>query len=150
MSVIRAVGEQWEKAQFADQLVIFFKREPEVLRLFTGATQIGTVAHVIAALTHDSHRLQLADAKLNMPQVFKALFDCFLLLFVKEAQGGELSQAEQLILTLSRHYAEQVDGEEAHLDDGVKCKSERLLIASRQLDEVRRQKRTQGSNMGKH
>lgn len=148
MSVIRAVGEQWEKAQFAEQLVMFFKQEPKVLDLFIGATNIGTVSHVIAALVHDSCRLKTAE--LDVAQVFLALFDGFLLLFVKEVQGGELSQAEQLILTLSCHYAEQVSGDEANLDDDVKCKSERLLIASRQLGELRLQRRSLGCNMGRH
>ncbi|MEC4728736.1 hypothetical protein HWQ46_24800 [Shewanella sp. D64] len=148
MSVIRAVGEQWEKAQFADQLVIFFRQDPKILDLFIGATNIGTVAHVIAALMHDSHRLKAVE--LDVVQVFLALFDGFLLLFVKEVQGGELNQAEQLVLTLSRHYAEQLNCDEFYPDSEVRIKSERLLFASRQLDDVRRQKRTLGSNMGHH
>ncbi|WP_412501742.1 hypothetical protein [Shewanella chilikensis] len=148
MSFVHAVGEQWKKAEYAYQLATFIKQDTRVQTLFVGATDVETVCHVIAALMDEHHRFKNQGVELNSLQVFLALFDCFLLLFVKEIQGGELSQAEQLILTLTRHYAVNLIKDELdELDEGVKVKSERVIIASQQLDELRRKKRNLRSNM---
>lgn len=147
MSVIHAVSEQWKKAEYAELLATFLGRDLRVQGLFAGATDVETVGNVIAALMDEHNRVQSPGVELGSSQVFLALFDCFLLLFVKEVQDSDLTQAEQLILTLSRHYAE--DNVKDELNEGVKLKAERVIVASQQLDELRRKKRNQSSNMGR-
>ncbi|MFT5235873.1 MAG: hypothetical protein ACI90A_001237 [Shewanella sp.] len=159
MSVIQAIGQQNAKAEFAYRLQCFLNQNPQVGELFSGATSITTVVNLIAGMSFsegdDRFELNIVDNEL----VFSVLFDSFYLLFIKELSHGELSQAEQLILRLSRHYAELVNQEleqagniDSTVDlsaktaqaNKVKC----VLDAWLQLDNLYRQRREGTRNMG--
>lgn len=170
MSVIHAMGEQWDKAEWSHQLVAFWQQDTYVNSLFAGATNATTTANLVAALIDESRRQSCVQATFDTPVVFSALFDCFLLLFVKEINSNDLTQAEALIIQITEHYAKQclkqadelaaaesnsrsdadtntTTGTDARL--AVICnQSQKVISAMNQLAQLRQQRRSQSRNMG--
>ncbi|WP_076413432.1 hypothetical protein [Shewanella sp. UCD-KL12] len=146
MGVIAAVGTQWEKAEFAKHLREFFAEDLELRELFSGATNIETLTHVIAALIEDKEKLQLVKNNLHSESVFLLLFDCYLLLFIKELEHGGLSQAEHLTIQVSRRYAQTMQKESS--DPKVLNMAERLILSAKQLDSLHLGRRSSQRNMG--
>ena len=66
MSVIHAVGEQWNKADWSHQLVSFWQQDPYVNSLFAGATNATTTANLVAALIDESRRQACLASNLIM------------------------------------------------------------------------------------
>ncbi|MBW8185292.1 hypothetical protein [Shewanella nanhaiensis] len=106
MSVLQAIGQQNIKAEFAHRLQGFLNKDPDVRQLFTGATSITTVANLLAALSFQEGDARFQSDTLDEELVFSLFFDSFYLLFIKELEHNNLSQAERLILQLSRYYGE--------------------------------------------
>ncbi len=171
MSVIHAMGAQWDKAEWSHQLVAFWQQDTYVNSLFAGATNATTTANLVAALIDPSRRIACEQAKFDTPAVFSALFDCFLLLFVKEINSNNLTQAEALIIQITEHYAKQCLKQadelaaKSHTDNdalqnnqqaqgtdtrlAVIChQSQKVISAMDQLAQLRQQRRSQSRNMG--
>ncbi|MCL1067382.1 hypothetical protein L2735_11255 [Shewanella olleyana] len=162
MSVIHAMGEQWNKADWSHQLVSFWQQDTYVNSLFAGATNATTTANLVAALIDESKRQACIQSEFDNADVFSALFDCFLLLFVKEINSNDLGQAETLILQITEHYAkqclkraenqatEQVETTQStDARQAVLCnQSEKVISAMTQLAQLRHQRRSQTRNMG--
>lgn len=146
MSVIHAVSAQWDKAKWSHQLVSFWHQDPYVNSLFVGATSAITTANLTAALVNDEKR-QNVETELTVTEVFGALFDGFLLLFVKEISNNNLTQAEALILQLSEYYAKQYQ-QLADTDTDVLNQSQQVLTAMTKLNHLRAQRRSKTRNMG--
>ena len=159
MSVIQAIGQQNAKAEFAYRLQCFLNQNPQVCELFSGATSLTTVVNLIAGMSFREGDERVEHSALDNELVFSVLFDSFYLLFIKELSHGDLSQAEQLILRLSRHYADLVNKEFEQADNTdstvvlsaktaqankIKC----VLDAWLQLDNLYRQRREGTRNMG--
>ncbi len=145
MGVIAAVGTQWEKAEFAKHLREFFAEDLELRELFSGATNIETLTHVMAALIEDRDKLKVNN-NLNSESVFLLLFDCYLLLFIKELEHGGLSQAEHLIIQISRQYAQSIPKESCN--PNILNMAERLNQSAKQLDSLYLGRRASHRNMG--
>lgn len=146
MGVIYAVGAQWEKAEFAKQLREYFVKDNQLRDLFSGATNIETLTHVMVALIDDREKIQAIKNNLDAESVFFILFDCYLLLFIRELEHGGLSQAEHLIIQISRRYAESTQKESC--DSMVYNMAERLLQSAKQLDSLYLDRRGEQRNMG--
>ncbi len=158
MSVIKALGQQHTKAEFAYLLQGYLSQDAEVCALFSGATNMTSVVNLIAALSYRESDERFTVTSLDTELVLSVLFDGFHLLFIKEVQHGSLNQAEHLILRLTQHYAAQLEPDlvseqvnepqsEEHLE--LRNKLKQVLIASSQLDRLYLQRRGQQSNMGR-
>lgn len=146
MGVIYAVGAQWEKAEFAKHLREYFVKDNQLRDMFSGATNIETLTHVMVALINDREKIQAVKDNLNDESVFLILFDCYLLLFIKELEHGGLSQAEHLIIQISRRYAESA---KKNICNSIICNmAERLLQSAKQLDSLYLDRRGDQRNMG--
>ncbi|WP_153916707.1 hypothetical protein [Shewanella sp. TC10] len=158
MSVIHAVGEQWNKADWSHQLVSFWQQDPYVNSLFAGATNATTTANLVAALIDESRRQACLASEFDNADVFSALFDCFLLLFVKEINTSDLGQGEALILQITEHYAKQCLKQAEELAESSQSydarqaalcnQSQKVISAMNQLSQLRQQRRKQSRNMG--
>ncbi|WP_144211583.1 hypothetical protein [Shewanella donghaensis] len=146
MSVIHAVGAQWDKAKWSHQLVSFWQLDAYVNSLFVGATTAITTANLTAALVNDEKRLN-TETELTTEDVFGALFDGFLLLFVKEISKNNLTQAEALILQLAEYYAKQYQ-QLTVTDIKMLNQSQQVIDAMKKLGHLRAQRRSQTRNMG--
>lgn len=115
MAFIRALVQQWHKADLGYSLLLKFRCSEKIMQLFNGATDIETVTNLIAALTfshgdpywltNENHDF---EKPLNDDLVFKCLLISCQLLFIKATQKVALNQAERLILTLSNLWVSQV------------------------------------------
>ncbi|MCL1047076.1 hypothetical protein L2737_17395 [Shewanella electrodiphila] len=159
MSVIHAMGEQWDKAEWSHQLVAFWQQDTYVNSLLVGATNATTIANLVAALIDESRRQVCIESEFANADVFSALFDCFLLLFVKEINSNDLSQAEALIVQITEHYAKQclkqadpqanASNQSIDARQAVICnQSQKVITAMSQLSQLRHQRRSQSRNMG--
>ena len=168
MSFIRAVSSQWSKAEWSHQLVLFWQQDAYVRSLFAGATTMITVANVVAALKPtpepksaqakppENNPLQVASSDSNQSQqglthidAANALFDCFLLLFVKELQYQQLSQAEAIIVQLAEYYA--INWQKMPIEDiKLMNQSVQIINAMAQLKQRRHVQRKAQRNMGAH
>ena len=146
MGVLYAVGAQWEKAEFAKQLREYFVKDNQLRDLFSGATNIETLTHVMVALIDDREKIQAVKNNLDAESVFLILFDCYLLLFIRDLEHGGLSQAEHLIIQISRRYAESAKKNICNLT--VYNMAERLLQSAKQLDSLYLDRRGEQRNMG--
>lgn len=158
MSVIKALGQQHTKAEFAYLLQGYLSQDIEVCALFSGATNMTSVVNLIAALSYREGDERFTVTSLDTELVFAVLFDGFHLLFVKEVQHGDLNQAEHLILRLTQYYAaqlesqfvsEQVNEPQSEGRSELRNKLKQVLKASSQLDNLSLQRRGQQSNMGR-
>ncbi|MCL1142841.1 hypothetical protein [Shewanella gaetbuli] len=149
MTVIRSVNEQWHKAEYANQLNIFLSQQTELNSLFVGATSSATVCNLISAMIELPEKPQDNDYKINIEQAFDALFQCFILLFVKEAEHKDLSQAEQLVLSLSVNLANEIQQHSSEHANALVNKAHKTLTAMEQLEKQRKQQRKASKNMGR-
>lgn len=150
MSVIGAVRDQWNRAECAIALNNYLKDKPDTDHFFIGATTLSTVSNLIAALIGQANRQVLQEETLNDERFFLILFDCFLLLFVKEAQNVDLTQPEQIIQSLSLHYAIKLNDGEINSNQSTALKCEQVILTSNQLTTLRKQRRHQHQNMGRN
>ena len=137
----------------------FTKTHPSDKVNYSGERCRATVVNLIAGMSFREGDERVELSALDNELVFSVLFDSFYLLFIKELSHGDLSQAEQLILRLSRHYADLVNKEFEQADNTdftvdltartaqankIKC----VLDAWLQLDNLYRQRREGTRNMG--
>ncbi|MGG7093916.1 hypothetical protein ACN0IJ_09755 [Shewanella indica] len=149
MSVIHSVTHQWDKAEFAHQIEQYFSLDKEVMQLFVGATNCQTVCNLIAAMVELPHKSEDGQFEVNNYLLFDLLLQCFLLLYVKEAEHKALSQGEQLILSLTLKLAKlMIDDEQEHPTEILE-KSHLILASMGKLESQRRRLRRQRINMGK-
>ena len=160
MSVIQAIGQQNIKAEFAHRLQGFLNQDPDVRELFSGATSMTTVVNLLAALSFQEGDARFQADTLDEELVFSLFFDSFYLLFIKELEHNNLSQAEKLILQLSRHYGELMAKQIVQAESGqgaeeLSIRAELLkrancvLQAWEQLDKPYAQQRGSLRNMGR-
>ncbi|HBF48427.1 MAG TPA: hypothetical protein DDW91_19150 [Shewanella frigidimarina] len=114
MAFLQAIVQQWHKADLGYSLLLSFRRSEEIMQLFNGATDIKTVANLIAALVYIegepqwlTKESQDTESPLKNELVFKCLIISCQLLFIKVSQTINLNQAERLILTLSNVWVSQ-------------------------------------------
>ncbi len=149
MSVIRSVADQWEKAEYASQLQRFFKQDAKLGHLFVGATSSITVCNLLAAMIELPLAPKDKDYQLELVQVFHDLYQSFLLLFIKEAKQNKLSQAEQLIVSITVLYSHYLQENPEGLALSLIDKSQRVLSAMAQLEQQRKNQRQSQQNMGR-
>ncbi|WP_028773566.1 hypothetical protein [Shewanella waksmanii] len=149
MSVIRSVAGQWEKAEYAHQLQAFFKQHDQLGHLFVGATTSSTVCNLLAAMIELPAKPKDLDYQLTLPHVFHDLFQGFLLLFVKDAEHKALSQAEQLILSITVHFAQHIIEHAEQFNTALIATAQRVLSAMSQLELQRKSQRRSLQNMGR-
>ncbi|QIR15504.1 hypothetical protein [Shewanella aestuarii] len=149
MSVIRSVAQQWNKADFAQQLQKYFAEDKAIDELFVGATSCSTVCSLIAAMIELPPKPKNEHYNMDKAQVFDTLFQCFLLMFIKELEHKDLTQAEQLIMSLAVHYAQTICDDKQYADSMLYDKAQRVLTAMARLSLERQKLRKQQCNMGK-
>ncbi|MDO6774501.1 MULTISPECIES: hypothetical protein [unclassified Shewanella] len=149
MSVIRSVAQQWNKADFAQQLQLYFAQDKAIGELFVGATPCSTVCSLIAAMIELPPKPKNEHYSMDMEQVFDTLFQCFLLMFIKELEHKLLTQPEQLIMSLAVHYAQTIRDDAQYANSNLQDNSQRVLTAMARLESERKQQRKQQYNMGK-
>lgn len=158
MSFIHAISSQWSKAEWSHQLVLFWQQDTYVKSLFAGATTMITVANVVAAMkpAPENNLLQVASVDSDQQQqalasidAANALFDCFLLLFVKELQYQQLSQAEAIIVQLAEYYAINYQKRPTE-NTKIMKQSLQIINAMAQLKQRRNVQRKAQRNMGAH
>ncbi|MCC4833806.1 hypothetical protein LMH66_14275 [Shewanella sp. 10N.7] len=149
MSFIRSVTQQLNKADFAQQLQHYFVQDDAIDELFVGATPCSTVCSLIAAMSELPTKSKNEHYKLTLEQVFDTLFQCFLLMFIKELEHKLLTQPEQLIMSLAMYYAQIINTDEQYTNSSLKIKSQRILTAMARLESERKQQRKKQYNMGK-
>ncbi|MFV7785595.1 hypothetical protein ACNPKB_16290 [Shewanella marisflavi] len=151
MGVIRSIQHQWEKAEFSHQLQRFLQQEEIITDLFVGATSYNTVCNLIAAMCELPSKPEDDSYSLNLEQVFDCLYQCFTLLFVKEVEHQSLSQAEQLILSISKALANKIHAKEeteSQVSKEAKTKAQLIINAMHQLEKQRQNQKKQTRNMG--
>ncbi len=146
MSFISAVGEQWHKSAFAEKIAKQLKQDSQVCQLFVGATNITTVANLIAAMAYSEQDSEHQDADFTDAVMLAILFDCFRLLIVKQAEHDNLNQAEHLIIQLAKLYANKTDLPQ---DDALVQIQGYINKLGQQLDELQTQRRQQHRSMGR-
>ncbi|QHS15059.1 MULTISPECIES: hypothetical protein [unclassified Shewanella] len=114
MAFLQALVQQWHKADLGYSLLLNFQHSEDIMQLFNGATDIKTVANLIAALvysegeprwlTSESHDF---EKPLKNELVFRCVLISCQLIFIKVSQRINLNQAERLILTLSNVWVNQ-------------------------------------------
>ncbi len=124
MSFIRSVGDQWHKAQLANRLLLTLAPSERLASLCTGATDLNSLSHLMAALVfHDGRPAWLHTdiGRAETPLTAKELLNCLLLscqlLCVRAVGDAELRQSEQLIVSLAETWVKAQERNEA-LDDG--------------------------------
>lgn len=146
MSIVRELTKQWNKAEWSYQLVLFWAKDKYVSSLFVGATNMTTVANVVAAMTTYPQKTPSKNF-ISIQTVFSALFDCFILLFVKELQQKKLSQAESIIVQLTEYFANQYL-KELSTEEHILNQCQQVINAMEKLKLLRQQRRQTLRNMG--
>jgi hypothetical protein len=150
MTFIKALGAQLNKGKLAQQLEQALMLEPEIQSLFIGATTITTVANLIAAIGFHGSETQAPEQPLNHEFMLTILFDCFRLLMIKQVEHDNLSQAEHLIIELTKMWAtKELDdkpGNELNLTQYRQLQQQILKLAI-QLDDLNRHRLLQKRNM---
>ncbi|QUN05763.1 hypothetical protein KDN34_16550 [Shewanella yunxiaonensis] len=142
MTVISSVGQQWHKAQLAEKLSGRLQTESIIRQLLTGATSLDTVSNLVVALASSEQEL---DAEAWHDGVMVALFfSAYRLLFVKATQQ-QLSQGEELIISIGSRLSQCVSAE--MLDAGQQQQLALMQQLSQQLVTLRNQRRSQHRNM---
>ncbi len=149
MSVIHSVAHQWDKAEFAYQLEQYLAADKDIMQLFIGSTNCQTVCNLIAAMVELPYKSEDGQFGIDNVLLLDVLLQCFLLLYVKEAEHKTLTQAEQLILSLTTKIAKMIVDNENAQQAEVLDKSRLILTSMDNLQNQRRQLRKQRSNMGK-
>ncbi|WP_351016112.1 hypothetical protein [Shewanella sp. AC91-MNA-CIBAN-0169] len=148
MNVIRSVSEQWHKAEFAHQLHIYLSQEQVINDLFVGATNKATICNIIAAMIESPIKLHDEKYKIDQNSIFDCFFQCFHLLFIKEVEHHSLTQAEQLILSISVYFANKINQQPDSVDISDLQKSAHIITAMSRLEIVRKEHRKSQCNMG--
>lgn len=148
MTVIRSLGYQWDKAEFAHQLERYLSRNQEVMNLFLGSTRCHTVCHLIAAIGELPPKSKEGCFDITPHLLLDILLQCFLLIYVKAVNDQVLSQGEQLILSISEIIAQQtIKDSEKPREIIEKCQI--ILNAIKNLKNEQSKLRQQHFNMGK-
>lgn len=148
MSVIHSITHQLDKAEFAHQLELYIASNRDALCLFVGATRCQTVCHMIAAMGELPPKSEEGNFRITLPLLLDVLLQRFLLLYVKEVQHQNLTQGEQLIVSLTELIALQAT-QQNEPDVEVLSKSHIILSAMGNLEKHRTQLRRQCSTMGR-
>ncbi|MGI3003797.1 hypothetical protein ACRTDJ_12060 [Shewanella algae] len=146
MSVIQALGAQWQKAEFAERLAKELLNRQLVNELSAGATSLTTLCNLVAALSYHPEDPRFTQSQIDDGVLLSVFYDCFRLLFIKEAQQQPVSQAEQQILHLASKLAAELSAD--NLDDSLQQQRQQLLDISRQLEQLYTQRRRLSRNMG--
>ncbi|MBR9729621.1 hypothetical protein ACFOD0_11725 [Shewanella intestini] len=148
MSVIRSVANQWDQAEYAQRLEVFLLTEKPLQSFFVGATTLTTVCNLIAAMVNVPPKNTVTE--ITLEQAFDSLSQCFLLLFVKEIEHQTLSQPEQLILSITHHFAQQLTLKPQQHPTELINQAQQTINAMGHLDTQRQAKRKANSNMCNH
>ncbi|EKT4486356.1 MULTISPECIES: hypothetical protein [Shewanella] len=146
MSVIHALGAQWQKAEFAERLVKILVTRPAVCELSGGATSLTTLCNSVAAISYRPDDPRFSQTQIDDGLLLSVFFDCFRLLFIKEVQQQSITQAEQQILHLAPKLAAEMSVEA--LSESQQLLRQQLLSISRQLESLYTQRRQLSRNMG--
>jgi hypothetical protein len=144
MSLFRSIGRQWDKSAFADKIAKKLQSHREICALFVGATSIETVANLVSAYSYDEAQKPL-EQNLNNAMMLQLLFESFRQLVIKQIDLGELSQAEQLIVQVTKVYAETVELEDE--SEALTRIVEQVSNLSRQLENLQKLQRSQHRSM---
>ncbi|PKG78638.1 hypothetical protein CXF80_10100 [Shewanella sp. Actino-trap-3] len=148
MTFIKALGAQWNKGKLSQQLEQVLMLEPEIQSLFIGATTVTTVANLIAAIGFRDSETQALP--LGHEFMLTILFDCFRLLMIKQIEHDNLSQAEHLIIQLTKIWATKDLGDKPVNESRLtqyRALQQQILKLTEQLDELNRQRLLQKRNM---
>jgi hypothetical protein len=148
MTFIKALGAQWNKGKLSQQLEQVLMLEPEIQSLFIGATTVTTVANLIAAIGFRDSETQALP--LGHEFMLTILFDCFRLLMIKQIEHDNLSQAEHLIIQLTKIWATKDLGDKPVNESSLtqyRALQQQILKLTEQLDELNRQRLLQKRNM---
>ncbi len=150
MTFIKALGAQWNKGKLSQQLERVLMLEPETQSLFIGATTVTTVSNLIAAIGFQGAETQEQEQQLSHEFMFTILFNCFRLLMIKQIEHDNLSQAEHLIIQLTKMWATKELGDKPVNESSqtqYRALQQQILNLSEQLDELNRQRLLQKRNM---
>jgi hypothetical protein len=148
MSVIKSVSAQFNKAEFAYQLNRYFNEDKIINDLFVGATKKSTICNIIAAMIELPEKIKGEGIVLNDEIIFGYLFQCFYFLFVKEVEHNTLTQAEQLIMSISIHFAKKINQQQNNMNDNLIEKSVYIVKAVEHLEIRRVNNKKSQYNMG--
>ncbi|MBS0044380.1 hypothetical protein KFE26_19040 [Shewanella sp. M16] len=154
MTLVRAVGNQWLKAQLANRLELSLAPFESLQSLCCGSTSLGSVTNFMSTLIFIEGKpewLEL-DATMNekvLPDivVLHCFFECCRLLFIKELSQQSVGQVEQLVFTLAEVWRKQYISykEKDSASESICSMLERL---SNQLMMLRLERRQFTRNMG--
>jgi hypothetical protein len=146
VSVIHALGAQWQKAEFAEHLAKALATRPAVCELSGGATSLTTLCNLVAAISYRPDDPRFSQTQIDDGLLLSVFFDCFRLLFIKEVQQESVTQAEQQILHLAPKLAAEMSVEA--LSESQQLQRQQLLEISSQLESLYTQRRQLSRNMG--
>ncbi|MFQ6371624.1 hypothetical protein [Shewanella sp. YIC-542] len=148
MAFVRALIQQWNKAQLGHSLHLSLQNCEQVRLLLGGATPLSTVTNLMAALVYSEGAPDwlTAHKQPETPLENTAVLHCLLvssrLIFVKATQGEALSQAERLMLSLAKIWVQQ------HRSDmGQHAVAQVIMHICAQVDGLMLQQRQQHKNM---
>ncbi|MGI2146010.1 hypothetical protein [Shewanella frigidimarina] len=147
MSVIRSVATQWKKAELAHQLHIYLSQDQVINELFVGATSKNTICNLIVAMIEPPIEPVSDSFKVNQDLILDYFFQCFHLLFIKEIEHHNLTQAEQLIVSISVYLANVVNERPECVAENTLQKSTYIITAMSRLKFIRKQHRKLRCNM---
>lgn len=148
MSVIRSVSAQWKKAELAHKLNAYLSQDQVINEFFIGATSKNTICNLIVAMIEPPIKPINKDFDINQDLILDYFFQCFYLLFVKEVEHHDLTQAEQLIVSISVYLSNKVNELPESVEENTLKKSNYIITAMSRLDFVRKQRRKLRCNIG--
>ncbi|MCH1921080.1 hypothetical protein L9G15_16775 [Shewanella sp. A3A] len=137
-----AVTQQWQKSELAEQMRLRLSSEPMIQELLVGATSLATVCNLAVALAFAEQAWDKDDWDDNL--LVAVLFCAFRLLFFKATQQP-LTQAEDLIISISSRLAASIQAEQLHASAVHQVQLMQQLAD--QLKTLRRQQRSEQLNM---
>jgi hypothetical protein len=148
MGVIRSVAAQWNKAELAHELYLYLSQDQAINNLFVGATSKNTICNLVVAMIDLPKNLFDDKFEVNQELTLDCFFQCFYLLFIKEIEHQGITQAEQLIISISVYLAGIVSKHPDNIDEKTLQKSSYIITAMSRLEEVRKKHRKSKLNMG--
>lgn len=148
MTLLKAISTQWQQGQLAEIIELHLMNEAEIHPLFVGATSMATVANLIATI---GYRERYIQQELPIPDtiMLTILSDCFRLLVAKQLAHDDLSQAETLIIQITKVWANKSLSPDLPLDElqHYQGLQRSLLKLAQQLDAVQKQRKQRHRNM---
>ncbi|MBW3165974.1 hypothetical protein [Ferrimonas balearica] len=148
MTLIRTLSTKWAVAELSESLSKELAKDMQIHRYFSGATTLDQVADKVITLTMAEAPELLKDGPVDQWTLLPVMSIAFQSMIVKSLQGDAMSQAEHLIIPVTRHIAQQPDSDD--LPAPYRAMKSRILTLYQQWDAAKTEQRNASRNMMRH